>query len=132
MFSKAGYSAKATTGKPMKLFLEGHAPKLGYAISRKWNDAECSNLSLDDSKIAPVRYIKSRERAQRFVSRWNRLFATYHDSAEALEAETSHAIRHGFVTSFHFRRGRAVGATFKGGQLIVECNEQAYTLDYRF
>ncbi|BCF95396.1 hypothetical protein [Paraburkholderia largidicola] len=119
----------------MHLIVHGHNAKQGFAISRVWNDAECSYLagSMSETPDAtPVRYFTSLSRANRFVARWNRLHARHQTSVPALNAALHAAIHTGYVTVFHVKRGRAVGATYRNGQLIVECNEQAYTLDYRF
>jgi hypothetical protein len=60
----------------MRLHIEGHNHRHGYAVSRIWSDAECSALpAATDDEIAPVRYFASRSRAERFVSRWNGCFA---------------------------------------------------------
>ena len=61
----------------MQLYIEGHTHRHGYAVSRSWSDAECSQLPVViESELRPVRFFAGYGRAQRFVARWNRLFAT--------------------------------------------------------
>lgn len=63
----------------MRLYVEGHLPRQGYAISRSWSDAECSALPLpDEGELKPVRFVRSRKRAFEMVERWNRRFATHY------------------------------------------------------
>lgn len=62
----------------MRLYIEGHNHKRGYVINRSWSHAECSALAPPTKhETDPVRYIQERERAFRFVERYNRLFATH-------------------------------------------------------
>ncbi|EPF9793795.1 TPA: hypothetical protein ACIJ25_001884 [Pseudomonas aeruginosa] len=62
----------------MRLYIEGHNAKKGFLISITWSDAECASLPFpSESKLKPVRFISSLERAKRFVNRWNRMFATH-------------------------------------------------------
>lgn len=62
----------------MRLYIEGHNHKRGYAISREWSDAECSCLPCAaPSDVQPVKYVTSRARAFQVVARWNRRFATH-------------------------------------------------------
>ena len=66
----------------MRLYIQGHAPRLGYAVSRTWSVAECrafarGTVASNPEHDKPARFIQERERAFRFVDRWNRLFATH-------------------------------------------------------
>lgn len=62
----------------MRLYIEGHNHKRGFVVNRSWSDAECSNLPLPtNDEIKPVRCIPNRKRAERFVARYNRMFATH-------------------------------------------------------
>lgn len=62
----------------MKLYIEGHNSKRGYAISRSWSDAECAAMpAATEDDITPVRFIRERARAFALVQRFNRRFATH-------------------------------------------------------
>ncbi len=62
----------------MRLYIEGHSRRLGYAISREWADAECSKLaSAQADELMPVRFVWERDKAFRLVARWNRRFSTH-------------------------------------------------------
>ena len=62
----------------MRLYIEGHAARRGYVISRTWSDDECRQLPpMNDEEAKPVRFINSRRKAFALVSRWNRRFATH-------------------------------------------------------
>lgn len=65
----------------MRLYIEGHSPRHGYAISKTWSDQECRMLppptdgETDETK--PVRWVECRKKAFTLVERWNRRFATH-------------------------------------------------------
>lgn len=60
----------------MRLYIEGHNHKNGYAIARSWSDAECSTLpAATPGEMRPVRYVHGRQQAFALVARWNRRFA---------------------------------------------------------
>lgn len=62
----------------MRLQIEGHAPRQGYAISKAWSDHECSTLSHStDEELKPVRWVSCKDKAFALVERWNRRFATH-------------------------------------------------------
>lgn len=62
----------------MRIYIEGHNHRLGYAIAREWTDTECSRLpAVESDEIKPVRFVKERNKAFRLVARWNRRFATH-------------------------------------------------------
>jgi hypothetical protein len=62
----------------MRLYIEGHNHKRGYVVSRTWSIAECSTLPpTTDDEIRPVRQFATRPRAERFIARYNRRFATH-------------------------------------------------------
>lgn len=62
----------------MRLYIEGHNVRKGWAISRTWSDEECSILPYPSAEeLDPIRFIKSREKAIRLVYRWNRRYATH-------------------------------------------------------
>ena len=62
----------------MRLFLEAHSHRRGYAVSRIWSDAECSAMPpMTPEEAAPVRWFQSRRRAEAFIARYNRRFATH-------------------------------------------------------
>lgn len=62
----------------MRLYIEGHNHKHGYAVSREYSDAECSKLALvvaDD--LDPRRFVPCLRKAKRFVRLWNAMYATH-------------------------------------------------------
>lgn len=62
----------------MRLYIEGHNHKNGYAIARSWSDAECSVLpAATPGEMKPVRYLQNSVLANALVERWNRRFATH-------------------------------------------------------
>ncbi len=61
----------------MKLYIEGHAARRGYAISLCYSDCEISAMDYTDVVDKPLKFIQSREKAFRLVERWNRRFATH-------------------------------------------------------
>jgi hypothetical protein len=62
----------------MRLHVEGHSAKFGYAISKEWSDKECSELPPpSDEEIKPVCFVESRKKVFKLVERWNRRFATH-------------------------------------------------------
>lgn len=68
----------------MRLFIEGHNVKHGYAISKCYTDPEimvhCERVEQGNDQPdtgEPLKFIKSRERAKELVSRYNRRFATH-------------------------------------------------------
>lgn len=62
----------------MRLYIEGHNHRQGYAIARSWSDAECSRLPVATAQeLKPVRFVASRLRAHSLVERWNSRFATH-------------------------------------------------------
>lgn len=62
----------------MRLYIEGHNAKRGYAISREWSDQECATLPpVTPEELKPVRFIVTLARAKALVSRWNRRHATH-------------------------------------------------------
>ncbi len=62
----------------MRIYIEGHAKSLGYAVSIEWSNAECSRLApLTVDAVRPVKFIINRAHAYRLVARWNRRFATH-------------------------------------------------------
>lgn len=61
----------------MRLYIEGHSVKMGYAITPSLSDDECSQQSFAASQeVRPVRFLANRRRAIALVTRWNRRFAT--------------------------------------------------------
>jgi hypothetical protein len=68
----------------MRLFIEGHAHRRGYAIARAWSNAECRALPAATEKEAkPVRYVVNHKRARALVERWNRRFASQQKESES-------------------------------------------------
>lgn len=62
----------------MRLYVEGHNIRKGWAISKEWSDAECRALPVPtEQELLPVRFIQSRRRALQIVERWNLRFATH-------------------------------------------------------
>lgn len=62
----------------MRLYVEGHKAKYGYAISREWSDAECSKLpGATATQLAPLRFVGSIRKATALVKRYNQRFATH-------------------------------------------------------
>jgi hypothetical protein len=62
----------------MRLYIEGHNHKRGYAVSRTWSDAECSTMPpVAPDKLLAIRYFQNPKKARRFVQRWNGLYATH-------------------------------------------------------
>lgn len=62
----------------MRLYIEGHNRKNGYAIARSWSDTECGTLSAaTPDEMKPVRYVQNSRRAIALVARRNRRFATH-------------------------------------------------------
>lgn len=62
----------------MRLYIEGHHPQKGYAITREWSDQECSTLRIaTDEELKPVRFVAVKGKAMTLVSKWNRRFATH-------------------------------------------------------
>jgi hypothetical protein len=59
----------------MKLFIEGHAVRKGYAISLCYSDKEISAMEYTDEVDKPLRFIQSRDKAFELVERWNRRFS---------------------------------------------------------
>ena len=60
----------------MRLYIEGHNHRLGYAIAGAWSDDEIRRLPWPaDDELAPVRFIQSLTQAQRLVERFNRMQA---------------------------------------------------------
>jgi hypothetical protein len=59
----------------MKLFIEGHNVKRGYAVSVQYSDSEISAMPASIVAEAPVRYYVNSSFAKRVVSRFNRRFA---------------------------------------------------------
>lgn len=59
----------------MKLFIEGHNVKKGYIINMCWTDAEISAMEYTDVVDAPIKFVKSRDKAFALVERWNRRFS---------------------------------------------------------
>lgn len=60
----------------MKLFVEGHSVKRGYAISVQYTDCEISALPSVTEPDFPVRFFNNRRRAELVIGRFNRRFAT--------------------------------------------------------
>lgn len=63
----------------MKLFIEGHNVKRGYAVSVQYSSSEISAMpseAANDPPDAPVRFYQNGRVAERVVSRFNRRFAT--------------------------------------------------------
>jgi len=72
----------------MKLIIEGHSIRNGYAaVSRTYSDTEISQVSSDNINKGvdvnsgldekPLRFFTNKDRAKRFVERYNRRFATH-------------------------------------------------------
>jgi len=62
----------------MRLYIEGHNAKQGYAISREWSDAECSKLpSATAADLTPLRFVSNIQTATALVARYNQRFATH-------------------------------------------------------
>ena len=60
----------------MRLYIEGHNHRLGYAIAGTWSDDEIRRLPWPaDDELAPVRFIQSLAQARRLVERFNRVQA---------------------------------------------------------
>jgi hypothetical protein len=62
-----------------QLYISGHAGKRGYAIERRWSDAECAAVApglLEAASARGPRFVRERRRATRLVERWNRRFAS--------------------------------------------------------
>ena len=69
----------------MRLYIEGHNVRLGYAISREFSVDECRALDPCEPE-KPVRYYKgSLREARRLVDRWNRMFATHGGAGDTKE-----------------------------------------------
>jgi len=63
----------------MKLYLEGHNAKRGYAVSIQYADHEISAMPPETALLepdAPVRFYCDRRHANRVIGRFNRRFAT--------------------------------------------------------
>lgn len=63
----------------MKLFIEGHNAKRGFAVSVQYSNSEISAMppeAANDAPDAPVRFYKSGLFAKHVVSRFNRRFTT--------------------------------------------------------
>lgn len=62
----------------MRLYIEGHNAKQGYAISREWTDAECFKLPpASAGDLAPLRFVSHIDKARAMVARYNQRFATH-------------------------------------------------------
>lgn len=62
----------------MRLYIEGHSAKQGYAISREWSDAECSKLPCAVAvDLVPLRFLSNIDKAKALVERYNQRFATH-------------------------------------------------------
>lgn len=61
----------------MKLYIEGHAIRKGWAISLCYSNAEISAMEYTDVVDPPIKFVQSREKAFDLVKRWNRRFATH-------------------------------------------------------
>ncbi len=62
----------------MRLYIEGHSAKQGYAVSREWSDAECSKLPRAvAADLAPLRFLSNFDKARAMVERYNQRFATH-------------------------------------------------------
>lgn len=62
----------------MRLFIDGHNAKRGYALALTWSDAECRQLPpATDGEMRPVRFIASKAKAEALVARFNRRYATH-------------------------------------------------------
>jgi len=59
----------------MKLYIEGHNVRKGWAISMCWTDAEISAMECTDVVDPPIKFVKSREKAFKLVERWNRRYS---------------------------------------------------------
>lgn len=61
----------------MRLYIEGHNSKKGYAISVEWSDLECSLMKFaNDEELKPVRFISSIEKSKNLVKRFNSRYGT--------------------------------------------------------
>jgi hypothetical protein len=59
----------------MRLYVEGHSIRRGWAISRCWSAEEIRVLPFPrDEELKPVKFIENREKAFCIVERWNRRF----------------------------------------------------------
>lgn len=61
----------------MKLYIEGHAVRKGWAISLCYSDEDIRCMEYTDVVEKPLRFVRSREKAFKLVKRWNRRFATH-------------------------------------------------------
>lgn len=62
----------------MRLYIEGHSVKKGYAISREMSDAECSKQpSARAVELTPLRFVSNIRKAKGLVERYNQRFATH-------------------------------------------------------
>ncbi|KRP87425.1 hypothetical protein TX25_26035 [Pseudomonas lactis] len=63
----------------MKLYLEGHNVKRGYAVSVQFTECQISAMAPQTALIepdGPVRFYRDRRYADRVIERFNRRFAT--------------------------------------------------------
>ena len=58
----------------MKLFLEGHNVRRGYAVGVEYSDDEIRHLPAPPEPEMPVRFYASRKKAERVITRFNRRF----------------------------------------------------------
>ncbi|MEX6780529.1 hypothetical protein [Pseudomonas aeruginosa] len=60
----------------MKLYLEGHNVRRGYAVGVTYCDEEILSLPASTEPEMPVRFYENRRRAEAVIARFNRRFGT--------------------------------------------------------
>lgn len=59
-----------------RMIVNGHHERRGFCVFKVWTDVELlQHLHALDAVDKPPRFFQSHDRAKRFCTRWNRMFA---------------------------------------------------------